>query len=180
MVKKKGNLSLAINELSSDKNNAVATVLRPKKLKNGGVLSGAVYTLKDNFATSNHKTEASSKTLRGYQPGYDSDVFRLLKQAGALCVGKTNLDELGMGGTGTLSANGIILHPLDNTRIIGGSSSGSAATFTDAITFAIGSDTGDSIRRPASFIGKVGFKPSYGAVSRYGLFSYASSFDTVS
>jgi aspartyl-tRNA(Asn)/glutamyl-tRNA(Gln) amidotransferase subunit A len=85
-----------------------------------------------------------------------------------------------MAGTGTYSRSGIITNPLNNKRAVGGSSSGSASTFTKNIGFALGSDTGDSVRLPASYIGKVGFKPSYGAVSRWGLFAYASSLDTVS
>lgn len=179
MIRKKGNLALAINELSSDKNNAVAYVYRNASLAKTGLLAGAVYTLKDNFATADAPSQGSSNSLQGFQPGYDADVYKKLKKAGAVCAGKTHLDELGLGGLGIFSSNGIVTHPLDKNRIVGGSSSGAAATLTDAITFAIASDTGDSVRRPASFVGKVGFKPSYGAVSRYGLFAYASSFDTV-
>lgn len=180
MVRKKGNLELAIRQLSNDDNNAIKVVFRPKITKTEGVLAGSIFTLKDNIATKDHKTEGSSRALRGYQPGYDADVVRLLREAGAICVAKTNLDELGMGGTGTFSADGLILNPLDRTRIVGGSSSGAAASFSNAITFAIGTDTGDSVRKPASFIGKVGFKPSYGSVSRHGLFAYSSSLDTIS
>lgn len=179
MIRQKGNLTLAINELASDRNNAVAHIYQNSRAITKGILAGAVYTLKNNFATADAPTEASSNSLVGYWPCYDSDVYRRLKSTGAICVGKTQMDELGLGGLGIYSAHGIITNPLDSRRIVGGSSSGAAATFSDAITFAIGSDTGDSVRLPASFIGKIGFKPTYGAVSRYGLYAYASSLDTV-
>ena len=101
-------------------------------------------------------------------PGYNATIIDILRDNGASIVAKVNLDELALGGTGLYSSYGIITNPKDNTRMAGGSSSGSAATFTKNIGVSIGSDTGDSIRIPASYNGIVGFKPSYGAISRRG------------
>lgn len=178
MIIQKGNYGLAKKELENDKNNAVIFINQNPN-KNKGTLEGAVFSLKSNFAIKNHPVGASSNILENFRPSYDSYVFEALIKAGAQFVAQVNCDELALGGTGTYSNKGIIRHPFDNSRIIGGSSSGSAATFTENICFAIGSDTGDSVRLPSSYIGKVGFKPSYGAVSRWGLFQYASSLDTV-
>ncbi len=175
----KGNFTNAQEELSNDKNNAVIEVyqnLNPKP----GPLANVVFTLKDVFATEDWETSSSSNILLGFKPHYNATSFQKLIDAGATIVAKVFCDELAMAGTGTYSRSGIITNPLNNKRAIGGSSSGSAATLTQNIGFAIGSDTGDSVRLPASYIGKVGFKPSYGAVSRWGLFAYASSLDTVS
>ncbi len=175
----KGNLKEALNELALDQNNAVAHLYENAKT-NSGVLENAVFTIKDNYATNDSFTTASSMLLRNFCAGYDAEVIEKLKASGASIVAKTNLDELGLGGTGEHSAFGRINHPLDKNRMPGGSSSGAAATFTENISIALGSDTGDSVRLPASYSGHVGFKPSYGAVSRYGLAPFASSLDTVS
>ena len=137
------------------------------------------FTIKDNFSTSDAPTTSSSKFLDNFQSNYDSWVYKQIKDSGCAIVGKTDLDELGMAGTGLHSAFGKFHHPSDETRIIGGSSSGAIGSLTKNINCAIGSDTGNSVRMPASFNGKVGFKPSYGAVSRYGLFSFSPSLDTV-
>ncbi|WP_117275504.1 amidase family protein [Mycoplasmopsis edwardii] len=177
-LKNLGNKELAINELKSDKNNAVA-MLTDFQNQNKGVLSNAVITLKDNYATKSFETKGSSRILEGFTPGYDATVVKKLINAGADIVAKVHLDELALGGTGTHSAYGIVKNPIDPERYAGGSSSGSAATLNKNISIAIGSDTGDSVRLPASFVGVVGFKPSYGAISRYGLYAYASSLDTV-
>ncbi len=146
----------------------------------GSPLRGIPYALKDNFATRGILTTGSSNLLKDYVPGYDSTVYRKLKEAGAVLVGKTVLDELAMGGTGTTGHTGIVRNPHDRNRSIGGSSSGSAAAVALGIVpFALGSDTGDSVRKPAAYGGVVGFKPTYGLISGYGLFPYAPSLDHV-
>ncbi|WP_027334305.1 amidase family protein [Mycoplasma elephantis] len=175
----KGDVKKAIIELQNDKNNAVMKVLDYKN-KNEGILSDVCFTIKDIFATDFCKTQASSKILENFEPGYTADCVKLLINEGAIPVAKVHNDELALGGTGTYSAFGVVKNPLDEERYVGGSSSGSAATLTKNIGFALASDTGDSVRLPASFVGKVGYKPSYGAISRYGMFPYASSLDTVS
>ncbi|MGL5617475.1 MAG: amidase family protein [Metamycoplasmataceae bacterium] len=179
MIINKGNFEKACTELLNDKNNAVIEVYKTKNDKIGS-LSDTIFTLKDVFATKDWTTTSSSNILLGFKPYYNATPFQKLIDAGATVVAKVFCDELAMAGTGTYSRSGIITNPLDHNRLVGGSSSGSAATLTNNIGFALGSDTGDSVRLPASFIGKVGFKPSYGAVSRWGLFAYASSLDTVS
>ncbi len=176
--KNKGNFEAAQEELRNDKNNAVASIFDVEN-KNDGILKDVVFTLKNNYAKKFDSTDASSNILTGFNPGYNATILNKLNKYGAKIVATTNLDEFGLGGTGEYSNRGLVKNPLNNDYYVGGSSSGSAATFTKNIGFAVGSDTGDSVRLPASNIGVVGFKPSYGAVSRYGLFSYASSMDTV-
>ncbi len=176
--KYKGNFLKAIEELKLDNNNAVTEIYNTLN-ENKGILSNVIFTLKSNYAKKNNISDASSNILENFIAGYNATILDKLLNNGATLVASTNLDEFGLGGTGTFSNKGIISHPKNNKYYVGGSSSGSAATFTENIGFAIGSDTGDSVRLPASNIGKIGFKPSYGAVSRYGLFSYASSMDTV-
>ena len=144
------------------------------------ILNGIPYALKDNFSTKGILTTGSSNILKDYVPVYDSTVYKKLKSAGAVLVGKTTLDELAMGATGTTGHTGIVRNPWDKDRLIGGSSAGSAAAVALGIVpFAIGSDTGDSIRKPATWGGLVGFKPTYGRISRYGMFAFASSLDHV-
>ncbi|TPR54311.1 amidase family protein [Metamycoplasma neophronis] len=175
----KGNLKNAISALSEDHNNAVSHVFKDAELKNEGSLANTVFTLKDNYADTNVIARGSSLILNNFKPEYKATALRLLEEAGATCVARTNLDEFGLGGSGEYSAFGLIKNPLNSDYLVGGSSSGAAATFNKNIAFAMGSDTGDSVRKPASNIGVVGFKPSYGAISRYGLFAFASSLDTV-
>ena len=164
-----------------DKYNAFVTILDKKEEKeSNSYLSGIPYALKDNISTKGILTTASSNILKDYIPIYNATVYEKLRNSGAVLIGKTTLDELAMGGTGTTGHTGIVTNPWDNTRLIGGSSAGSAAAVAAGIVpFAIGSDTGDSIRKPAAFGGIVGFKPTYGRVSRYGLFAFASSMDHV-
>lgn len=142
------------------------------------ILNGMPYALKDNVSTKGILTTASSNILKDYVPVYDATIYKRLKEAGAVLMGKTVLDELAMGGTGTTGHTGIVRNPYDKNRMIGGSSAGSAsAVALGIVPYAIGSDTGDSIRKPAAYGGVVGFKPSYGRISRYGLFAFASSLD---
>ena len=144
------------------------------------VLSGIPCAIKDNFSTSGVLTTASSNILSDYVPVFDATAVKKLKDSGMVMVGKTVLDELAMGGTGTTGHTGIVRNPWDKTRLIGGSSAGSAAAVARGIVpYALGSDTGDSIRKPAGYGGVVGYKPTYGLVSRWGLFAFASSLDHV-
>ncbi|WP_341491460.1 amidase family protein [Mesomycoplasma ovipneumoniae] len=177
MTKFELNINQATEKLKKDENNAVFSFFELKNQKKGK-LSGMFFSIKSNFATTEGISHGSSYSLINFRPGYNSTVFQKLIDEGAQPLIKVYNDELGLGGKGLFSFFGKILNPLDKTKLVGGSSSGSAATI-DSVHFAIGSDTGDSIRRPASFVGKVGFKPSYGAVSRHGLFAYATSLDTV-
>ncbi|AKX33775.1 aspartyl/glutamyl-tRNA amidotransferase subunit A [Spiroplasma litorale] len=143
-------------------------------------LSGIPYVNKDNVSTKGVLTTAGSKLLKDYVPPYDATITELLKKQQAIQIGKSALDELGMGGTGLFSFNGIVKNPIDEKRIIGGSSSGSAYSVCKGLVpFAIGTDTGDSIRKPASYAGIYGYKPTYGSISRYGVIPYAPSLDHV-
>ncbi|WP_029513460.1 amidase family protein [Mycoplasmopsis primatum] len=175
----KGDFTLAYNELKNNKNNCVAHLFESSKEINNGNLNNCVFTIKDNYATKEINTTASSKILENFYPHYNATAVQKLLDAGALPVAKVYCDELALGGTGKHSAFGLIKNPNDPTRLAGGSSSGSVATLTKNIAFALGSDTGDSVRLPASYNGVVGFKPSYGAISRFGLFAFATSLDTV-
>ncbi len=167
---------------SQNEINAFVTIMDSymPKGKTKTILTDIPYSLKDNFSTTGILTTASSNILKNYVPVYDATVYKKLKDAGAILVGKTVLDELAMGGTGTTGHTGIVRNPWDKSRLIGGSSAGSCASVASGIVpFSIGSDTGDSVRKPASFGGVVGFKPTYGRISRYGLFAFASSLDHV-
>ena len=142
------------------------------------LLSGIPYGIKDNYSTKDILSTGSSNTLKDDVPFFDATAVRNLKNHGAVAVNKTALDEFGMGGTGTTAHTGVIKNPWDTARMCAGSSSGSAAAVASGVyPFALGSDTGDSIRKPAAFCGIVGYKPTYGMISRYGLFPFASSLD---
>lgn len=142
------------------------------------LLSGIPYAIKDNYSTKGILSTGSSNTLKDYVPVFDATAVANLKKHGAIAIGKTALDEFGMGGTGTTAHTGIIRNPWDLNRMCAGSSSGSAAAVAAGVVpYALGSDTGDSIRKPAAFCGIVGYKPTYGMISRYGLFPFTSSLD---
>ena len=163
-----------------DKCNAFVTILDDAK---GGkvtdnLLSGIPYGVKDNYSTKDILSTGSSNTLKDYIPFFNATAIENLNAAGAIKVNKTAMDEFGMGGTGTTAHTGIQRNPWDLTRMCAGSSSGSAAAVAAGVyPYALGSDTGDSIRKPAAYCGIVGYKPTYGMISRYGLFAFASSLD---
>ena len=163
-----------------DKLNASITIIENDEVKADGKLKGIPVALKDNISTKGIKTTAASDILDNYVPVYDATIVKKLKEAGAIFVSKTSMDELAMGGTNRTANIGPCHNPYDLDRITGGSSGGSAALVAaGAVPLAIGSDTGDSVRKPAAYCGIVGVKPSYGRISRYGIIPYASSLDHV-
>ena len=181
----------AIELAKQDTNNAFEYIMESEAIEIASNLGepeannplwGIPFVIKDNYSTKDVPTTASSNILKGYIPVFDATVVKKLKDAKAVPVGKVTMDELAMGGSGISGHLGITYNPWDEskTRLVGGSSCGSAAaTAAGIVPFALGSDTGDSTRKPASFAGLVGFKPTWSRISRYGLFPFAPSLDTV-
>lgn len=181
----------ALERAKKDTNNAFETILEKEALdiasklvepEVDNVFWGIPFGIKDNYSTKDILTTASSDILKDYVPVFNATVVEKLLQAHAVPIAKTTLDELAMGGTGTSGHKGTTFNPFDESheRLVGGSSCGSAAMVSAGIApFALGSDTGDSVRKPASFAGLVGFKPTWGRISRFGLFPFAPSLDHV-
>ncbi len=173
-----------INAFITINDNAIKEAeLIDEKIRSGEVMSllmGVPVAVKDNICTKGLRTTAASRMLENFVPPYDATVVKKLKDSGMIILGKTNMDEFGMGSTSEESFFGPVRNPVNLNKVAGGSSGGSAACVKAGMApIALGSDTGGSIRLPASYCGVMGIKPTYGRVSRYGLISYASSFDQI-
>lgn len=177
-VEPKVNAFVTVNKKAIERSRTI-----DKGIRDGepvGPLAGVAVSIKDNICTKGIKTTCASRMLEYYIPPYDATVVRRLREAGAIVIGKTNLDEFAMGSTTEFSRNGTTRNPWNINMVPGGSSGGSAASVSALeCAVSLGSDTGGSVRCPASFCSVVGMKPTYGLVSRYGLVSYANSLEQV-
>src|SRR5512146_2776525 len=163
---------------AGDELNAYLWRAQDREVESDGPLEGIPVAVKDLFCTEGIETTAGSRILEGHRPLYTATAVRRLAEAGAEVLGKTNMDEFAMGSSNENSAYGPVLNPWDRSRVPGGSSGGSAAVVAGGLApCAIGTDTGGSIRQPAALCGIVGLKPTYGAISRYGMIAFASSLD---
>ena len=176
------NESLNKSREVQEKYNAFVSIIADAKGTDvtDSLVSGIPFGVKDNFSTKDILTTGSSNTLNNYVPIFNATAVGKLLNARAIITNKTVLDEFGLGGTGTTGHTGVVKNPWDITRMCAGSSAGSACAVAAGVyPFALGSDTGDSVRKPAAYCGIVGYKPTYGMISRFGLFPFASSLDTV-
>ncbi len=181
-----------IKRIESSGTNAFVEIFKDESLKRAalinekinqkkhGLLAGMIIGVKDNICFANHKVTASSKILSGFESIFNATAIQRLLDEDAIIIGRLNCDEFAMGSSNENSIYGPVRHQIDNKKVPGGSSGGSAVAVAEGLcTASLGSDTGGSIRQPASFCGVVGMKPSYGRISRYGLLAYASSFDQI-
>lgn len=179
-IKERSNLNAFLEVFEDEALERAAEIDQKWKRGEAGRLAGMVIALKDNICYRGHKVSASSKILEGFESVYNSTVVERLLAEDAIFIGRVNCDEFAMGSSNENSAFGPVLNPLDEKRVPGGSSGGSsAAVAANMCLAALGSDTGGSIRQPASFTGVVGLKPTYGRISRWGLIAYGSSLDQI-
>lgn len=179
-IEKKNSDLNAYLEVFSDIDEQAAAADEMIKAGRATLLTGIPLSIKDNILIKGRVASSASKILEHYTAPYDATIIKKLKEAGAVFLGRTNMDEFAMGGSTENSAFGVVKNPWDTSRVPGGSSGGAvAALAADMCLASLGSDTGGSIRQPASFTGVVGFKPTYGAISRYGLMAMASSLDQI-